>query len=148
MDGHLTDYHLVHLGQFALNGASLIRVEATAVEARGRISPEDSGLWKDSQMPPLRRIVDFIHSQGQKVSIQLAHAGRKASTLSPWIGGSKHKAVAGPEHGGWPDDVVAPSVVPYADGYPVPKEITVDEINGLVQKFVDAAKRAVEVGVG
>ena len=72
-DGHLTDFHLVHLGQFALQGAGLVFVEATAVEPRGRISPEDSGLWEDSQIVPLKRITDFIHSQNTKAAIQLAH---------------------------------------------------------------------------
>src|SRR6266540_1111983 len=79
-DGALTDWHLVHLGQFALRGAGLIIVEATAVTPQGRISPQDSGLWKDEQIAPLKRIVDFVHSQGAKIGIQLAHAGRKAST--------------------------------------------------------------------
>ena len=83
-DGHLTDFHLVHLGAFALRGVALTIVEATAVTPNGRISPEDSGLWADSHVAPLRRIVDFVHSQGQKAGIQLAHAGRKASTVSAW----------------------------------------------------------------
>jgi protein disulfide-isomerase A1 len=74
-DGHLTDFHLVHLGQFALQGAGLVFVEATAVEPRGRISPEDSGLWDDGQIVPLKRITDFIHSQNTKAAIQLAHVG-------------------------------------------------------------------------
>ena len=101
-DGHLTDWHFAHLAGFAMRGAALTIVEATAVTANGRISPEDSGLWKDSQKAPLRRIVDFAHSQGQKIGIQLAHAGRKASTVAPWLapssavvhGSSRGKGVA------------------------------------------------------
>ncbi|KAK4229062.1 hypothetical protein QBC38DRAFT_473619 [Podospora fimiseda] len=145
-DGHLTDFHLVHLGSFALRGAALTIVEATAVTPNGRISPEDSGLWQDSQIAPLKRIVDFIHSQGQKVGIQLAHAGRKASTLGPW---NKYQGseVAHPLHGGWPDNLDAPSAIAWDEGYPTPKELTVQQIKSLVQSFVDAAKRAIAAGV-
>lgn len=145
-NGHLTDYHLVHLGQYALNGAGLVMVEASAVEPRGRISPQDSGLWQDSQIEPLRRIVDFIHSQNTKAAIQIGHAGRKASTLAPWIGGSAKKLLVPIEHGGWPSDVVGPSAVPYADGYAMPRELSVDEIRGLVKAFADSALRAVKAG--
>lgn len=146
-DGHMTDYHLVHLGQFALHGAALTIVEATAVEPRGRISPEDVGLWQDSQIAPLKRAVDFIHCQNQLAGIQLAHAGRKASTLAPWITESRGKALA-PEHeGGWPDDVVGPSAIPYSEGWAFPRELSVEEIQGLVRRFAESAKRAVEAGV-
>jgi len=145
-DGHLTDFHLVHLGQFAMRGAALTIVEATAVQPNGRISPEDSGLWSDSQVAPLRRITDFIHSQGQHAAIQLAHAGRKASTLSPWHGGSAVKALAEPAQGGWPDDVWAPSSLPFADGYAVPKELSLQQIGELVEAFAAAARRAVAAG--
>ncbi|KAK4111883.1 FMN-linked oxidoreductase [Canariomyces notabilis] len=142
-DGHLTDWHLVHLGAFALRGAALTIVEATAVTPNGRISPEDSGLWQDSQIAPLRRIADYIHSQGQKVGIQLAHAGRKASTLGMWHGNK----VAGPEVGGWPDNLWGPSAIAWDEGFPTPKEMTVAQIEGLVQSFVDAAKRSVQAGM-
>lgn len=145
-DGHLTDFHLVHLGQFAQRGAGMVMVEATAVEPRGRITPEDSGLWQDSQIEPLRRIVDYIHSQNTKAAIQIAHAGRKASTLAPWIGGTVSKTVADESLGGWPEDVWGPSAIPFADDYALPHEVTRDEINGLVQKFVETAKRAVQAG--
>jgi 2,4-dienoyl-CoA reductase-like NADH-dependent reductase (Old Yellow Enzyme family) len=84
-DGHLTDWNLTHLGGIIQRGPGLTIVEATAVTPEGRISPEDSGLWKDSQIEPLKRIVDFAHSQNQHMCIQLAHAGRKASTVAPWI---------------------------------------------------------------
>ncbi len=145
-DGHLTDFHLVHLGQLALHGAGLVFVEATAVEARGRISPEDSGLWKDSQIAPLRRIVDFAHSQNAKIGIQIGHAGRKASTLAPWLGGTANKTIADKDANGWPDDVVGVSPIPFADDHASPKELTVAEIKGLVQAFADTAKRAVAAG--
>jgi 2,4-dienoyl-CoA reductase-like NADH-dependent reductase (Old Yellow Enzyme family) len=145
-NGHLTDYHLVHLGQLALHGPGLIFVEATAVEPRGRISPQDSGLWQDSQIAPLRRVTDFIHSQGVKAAIQLAHAGRKASTLAPWIGGTANKTVAPESAGGWPNDVVGPSAIPFYEDHAQPKELTIQEIKGLVQKFAESAKRAVEAG--
>jgi 2,4-dienoyl-CoA reductase-like NADH-dependent reductase (Old Yellow Enzyme family) len=146
-DGHLTDWHLVHIGAFALRGAALTIIEATGVTPNGRITPEDSGLWTDSQIEPLKRIVDFIHSQGQKAGIQLAHAGRKASTIAPW-----HRKVRGQsevatvEQGGWPDNVWGPSPIPFASTYPAPKEMTVAEIEGLVESFVEAAKRALKAG--
>lgn len=145
-NGHLTDWHLAHLSQFALGGAGLIFVEATAVEARGRISPEDSGLWLDSQIAPLRRIVDVIHSQGSKAAIQLAHAGRKASTLTPWVGGSANKTVADESVGGWPTDVVAPSSIPYDASFPTPKSMTAKDIERIVGAFAQSARRAVDAG--
>ncbi|KAK2050346.1 NADH:flavin oxidoreductase/NADH oxidase [Colletotrichum somersetense] len=146
-DGHLTDYHLVHLGQFALHGAALTIIEATAVEPRGRISPQDVGLWKDSQVAPLKRVVDFIHSQNQAVGIQLAHAGRKGSNVAPWVRETLGKWLAPESEGGWPDDCVAPSAIPYAEHFAKPRELTIEEIQGLVKSFADAAKRAIEAGV-
>ncbi|KAI0913160.1 NADPH dehydrogenase [Ustulina deusta] len=147
-DGHLTDWHFAHLSQFAIRGAALTIVEATAVLANGRITPNDSGLWKDSQIAPLKRIVDFAHSQGQKIGIQLGHAGRKASTLAPWLqSGGKHGIVASKEHGGWGDNVWSASAIPVAkDDYAVPKEMTAENIKEFLQAFKDAARRAVEAG--
>ncbi|KND90202.1 putative NADPH dehydrogenase C23G7.10c [Tolypocladium ophioglossoides CBS 100239] len=145
-NGHLTDFHLVHLGQFALNGAGLVVVEASAVEPRGRISPQDAGLWTDSQMAPLRRIVDFAHSQNTRAGIQLAHADRKASTLAPWIRGSAEKALADEAHGGWPGDVVGPSAIPFSESHAAPRGLSVDDIKGLVQSFAESAVRAVKAG--
>lgn len=84
-DGHLTDWHIAHLGGIVSRGPALTIIEATAVVPEGRITPADSGLWKDSQIAPLKRVVDFAHSQNQKIGIQLAHAGRKASTVAPWL---------------------------------------------------------------
>lgn len=145
-DGHLTDFHLVHLGKFALHGAGMVMVEATAVEPRGRITPQDSGLWQDSQIEPLRRIVDYIHSQNTKAAIQIAHAGRKASTLAPWIGGTVSKTVADESVGGWPTDVWGPSTIPFAEDYAAPHQVTKEEIKQVVQKFAETAQRAVKAG--
>ncbi|KAI1180604.1 NADPH dehydrogenase [Nemania sp. FL0916] len=147
-DGHLTEWHFAHLSQFVLRGTALTIVEATAVLANGRITPQDSGLWKDSQIAPLKRIVDFAHSQNQKIGIQLAHAGRKASTIAPWlVPRGKASVVASKEDGGWEDNVWAPSPIPWAeDGYVVPKEMTADDIKELLQGWKDAARRAVEAG--
>ncbi|KAH7007913.1 uncharacterized protein B0I36DRAFT_343298 [Microdochium trichocladiopsis] len=108
-DGHATDWHLTHLGGILQRDPGLTFVEATGVQARGRITPQDMGLWKDSQIAPLARITEFAHSQGQKIAIQLAHAGRKASTVAPWL---SMNAAAPVSDGGWPDDVVGPSAIP------------------------------------
>jgi 2,4-dienoyl-CoA reductase-like NADH-dependent reductase (Old Yellow Enzyme family) len=145
-DGHLTDWHFAHLSQFILRGTALTIVEATSVLPNGRITPQDSGMWKDSQIAPLKRIVDFAHSQGQKVGIQLAHAGRKASTLAPWLR-AHGSAVASKEHGGWEDNVWGPSAICFGEGFAVPKEMTKDDIKELLQAWKDAARRAVEAGV-
>ena len=118
-------------------------VEATAVTAVGRITPEDSGLWKDSQIEPLRKIVEFAHSQGQKIAIQLGHAGRKASTVAPWLsmGDTASAAV-----NGWPDEVIGPSEEPYSDRLPKPKAMTKQDIEDVKEAFVAAVKRAVKAG--
>ncbi|KAB5593589.1 NADH:flavin oxidoreductase/NADH oxidase [Ceratobasidium theobromae] len=92
VDGHMTDWHLVHLGGFATRGAGAVMLEATAVAPEGRISPECPGIWSDTHIAPMKRIVDFIHSQGTTVGIQLAHAGRKASTLAPFVQDRREKA--------------------------------------------------------
>lgn len=118
-------------------------VEATAVTPEGRITPEDSGLWKDSQMAPLKQVVEFAHSQGQKIGIQLAHAGRKASTVAPWLSAGM---TAGKEVNGWPDDVYAPSAVRYSDKLPMPRAMGKDDIEGFKKAWVEGVKRAVECG--
>jgi 2,4-dienoyl-CoA reductase-like NADH-dependent reductase (Old Yellow Enzyme family) len=147
-DGHHTDWHFAHLAQFSIHGNALTIVEASAVLPNGRITPEDSGIWKDSHIEPLKRIVTFAHSQGQKIGIQLAHAGRKASTVAPWIAPRRggHSAVAPPELNGWPDNVWAPSAIKFADGFADPKEMTKDDIKTLIQAFKDAAVRALKAG--
>ncbi|THW67037.1 NADH:flavin oxidoreductase/NADH oxidase [Aureobasidium pullulans] len=141
-DGHHTDWHFAHLGGIISRGPGMSFVEATAVVAEGRITPEDSGLWKDSQIAPLRRIVEFAHSQGQLVGIQLAHAGRKASTCAPYLmsnrgpakrGGSVNgyeKEVSVPVHG-WPENVFAPSARPFKDNSIVPRDMTQKDIFDL-----------------
>ncbi len=116
-------------------------VEATSVTAEGRITPEDSGLWLDSQMEPLKSIVEFAHSQNQKIGIQIGHAGRKASTVAPWL---SHGAVATKELNGWPDNVYAPSAIPYSSDLPNPKELTLADIESLKNSWAASIKRAVE----
>ncbi|KIL93980.1 hypothetical protein FAVG1_02542 [Fusarium avenaceum] len=150
IEGHLTDFHLVHYGSYAMKGAALVIVEATAVAPNGRVSTGDSGLWNDSQIPPLKRVVDFIHSQGQKIGIQLCHSGRKGSMVPPWLAKGNPMEwfpLATEEEGGWPDDVWAPSAIPAGPGYPIPKEMGQEQIDLAVDQFASAAKRAVEAGV-
>jgi len=146
-DGHLTDFHFQHLSVFAFRGAGLTTIEATSVSADGRISPEDSGLWKDSQIAPIKRIAEFVHSQGQKLAIQLAHAGRKASTLSPWAAGGTGNVIATEEQGGWPKDVVGPSTSSWGAGTCTPNEMSKADIEAVIADFGSAARRAVEAGV-
>jgi len=139
-DGFASDWHLVHLGSRAAGGAALVIMEASAVEARGRISPEDNGIWKDEHIPMLARIARFIRQQGAAPAIQLAHAGRKASTYRPWTGSG---AVA-PEAGGW--QPVAPSAVAFQPDFAVPAELTGTDIEDIRAAFVAAARRALEAG--
>lgn len=131
------------MGGIFTRGPGLTIIEATAVAPEGRITPECSGLWSDEQIAPLKRIVDFAHSQNQKIAIQLAHAGRKASAVAPWLSAS---AVATEDVGGWPQDVVAPSAVPYDEHLAVPKELDKAGIKRLQRAFVAAAKRALRAG--
>lgn len=140
----MTDWHLAHLGGIAQRGPGLLIAEATAVQANGRITPEDSGLWKDSQIEPLRRVVEFVHSQSQIIGVQLAHAGRKASTVAPWLS-MADTAVA--EFGGWPDNVKGPSNVPFHANFPTPQALTKEEIETFKKDWVSAVKRAVQAGV-
>ena len=140
VDGLADDWHLVHLGSRAVGGAGLVMTEATAVEARGRISPEDLGLWSDHQIPPLRRITTFLQARGAVAGIQLAHAGRKASTARPWDGG---KPVAPPA--GW-SGIVAPSALPFDAGYQTPVALGEADVAGIIDAFAAAATRAVQAG--
>ena len=137
--GIATDWHLVHLGSRAVGGAGLVMVEASAVEERGRISPEDMGIWGQQHVDPLKRIARFIEEQGAVSGIQLAHAGRKAATLRPWAGG---KPIAPGENNYW--DAVGPSALSFGHGHQVPKALSVQEIEEIVKAFRDAAQRAVE----
>jgi 2,4-dienoyl-CoA reductase-like NADH-dependent reductase (Old Yellow Enzyme family) len=141
-DGFATDWHLVHLGSRAVGGASLVFTEASAVSPEGRISPQDLGIYKDAHIENLARITRFICEQGAIPGIQIAHAGRKGSTLRPWDGSG-----AIPESkGGWKP--VAPSAIPFADGYATPAALDAGGISGVVKAFADAARRACEAGFG
>jgi 2,4-dienoyl-CoA reductase-like NADH-dependent reductase (Old Yellow Enzyme family) len=140
VDGFANDWHLVHLGSRAVGGAGAVTVEATAVEAIGRISPADMGIWKDQHIEPLARIARFLKQQGAVPGIQLAHAGRKASTDVPWRGGRPLTV----EQEAW--EPVAPSALKFAEGYPVPRELTIAEIRGIVRAFADAAQRVLHAG--
>ncbi|RYO92492.1 hypothetical protein DL766_006903 [Monosporascus sp. MC13-8B] len=142
-DGYATDWHLTHLGGIIQRGPSLTFVEATAVQPEGRISPQDLGLWEDGQIEPLRRIVEFAHSQNQKIGIQLAHAGRKASTVAPFL---HTNATATQEVGGWPDRVYAPSAIRFSDANPQPNAMTIEQIREFKTAFVEATKRAIKAG--
>jgi 2,4-dienoyl-CoA reductase-like NADH-dependent reductase (Old Yellow Enzyme family) len=133
-----TDWHLVHLGSRAVGGAGLVFTEATAVSPEGRISPEDTGIWNERQVEAWSRIVSFIRGQGAAAGIQLAHAGRKASTDAPWRGGGPLDA----GHGGWTP--VAPSAIPFDDGYPLPIALDAKGIKKVVDDFRAAARRARE----
>jgi 2,4-dienoyl-CoA reductase-like NADH-dependent reductase (Old Yellow Enzyme family) len=139
-DGMPTDWHLVHLGSKATGGFGLVLTEATAVSPDGRISPQDTGLWNDAQLDAWARIVGFIHSQSAVAGIQLAHAGRKASTYAPFADG--HGSVPS-SAGGWA--AVAPSAVAFT-GYAVPRELDVEDIAAVVRAFADAAVRADRAG--
>ena len=139
-DGVATDWHLVHLGSRAVGGAGLVLTEAAAVEPRGRISPADIGIWDDGHIAGLRRVVSFIKAHGAAAGVQLAHAGRKASTAPPWQGGHG----LAPEEGGWP--VVGPGALAFDARSPVPEPLDADGIRAVVAAFGAAARRAREAG--
>jgi len=141
IDGFANDWHFVHLGGRAVGGAGLVLTEATAVLPEGRISPQDLGIWKDDHIESLARIVRFIHEQGSAAGMQLAHAGRKASTYAP---GKGHGRIPEGE-GGW-NNVVAPSALPFTEGYPMPQALSIDGIQNIASAFAAAARRACEAG--
>ena len=138
--GQPNDWHLVHLAQFASGGAGLVIAEATAVVPEGRISPQCPGLWNDEQRDAWRPVVDAIHHRGSLAGIQLAHAGRKASTWRPFA--DQHGSVP-PEDGGWP--TVAPSAIAY-EGYAVPSALDAEGIAAVIEAFRAAARRALDAG--
>jgi 2,4-dienoyl-CoA reductase-like NADH-dependent reductase (Old Yellow Enzyme family) len=140
-DGFASDWHLVHLGSRAVGGAALVFAEATAVLADGRISPADLGIWKDEHIDPLARVARFVKSQGAVAGIQLAHAGRKASTNTPWLGGKP----LSPAEGGW-TPIYGPSAIPFSEGYQTPEALSVTGIAHVVKAFALAAKRALDAG--
>lgn len=139
-DGVPVDWHLVNLGAFARGGAGLVFTEATAVTPDGRISPQDTGIWNDAQRDAWAPIAAFMRSQGAVPGIQLAHAGRKASTFRPW---SPERGTVPAELGGW--EAVAPSAVAF-DGYAVPRELSAGELPAIVEAFAQAAVRSVSAG--
>ncbi|SEI75332.1 2,4-dienoyl-CoA reductase [Dyadobacter koreensis] len=140
VDGFANDWHLVHLGSRAVGGAGLIISEATAVSPEGRISPQDLGIWKDDHIEKLAQITSFISQHGTVPGIQLSHAGRKASTATPWLGRGKVKA----EDGGW--QPVAPSAIAFSDSYPMPVALDQEGIDKVILDFTNAAKRALDAG--
>src|SRR6516162_8371119 len=128
-DGLATDWHFVHLGSRAVGGAGLVMTEATGVSPEGRISPQDLGIWTDQHIGPLARITQFIRSQGAASGIQLAHAGRKASTKRPWEGGAPLTAA----EGGWTP--LGPSPLPFSENYPIPRELDETGIKAVINQF-------------
>jgi 2,4-dienoyl-CoA reductase-like NADH-dependent reductase (Old Yellow Enzyme family) len=139
-EGLPTDWHLVHLGCRAVGGAGLVMVEATAVSPEGRISPDDSGIWSDAHAKAFVPITRFLREQGAVAGIQLAHAGRKGSCSLPWLGGGP----LGMEACGW--QPLAPSAAPFDVGYPVPRAMTLDEMEEIEANFRAAARRALTAG--
>ena len=135
-DGLPTAWHLVHLGSRAVGGAGLVIAEATAVSPEGRISPDDTGIWSDAHAEAWAPVARFVAEQGAVAGLQLAHAGRKASTDAPWRGGRP----VGEGARGWRP--VAPSPLPFDDGHPVPRELSADDLPAIVGAFRDAARRA------
>ena len=141
-DGNATDWHLMHLGQMATSGAGLLLLEATAVEAIGRISAQDLGLWNDDNEAALARVLKALRRySAMPIGIQISHAGRKASTPVPWVGG---RAIA-PEQGGW--QVVAPSALPFNPDDHVPEALDEAGIARITDAFVATAKRAERLGL-
>jgi 2,4-dienoyl-CoA reductase-like NADH-dependent reductase (Old Yellow Enzyme family) len=139
-DGHPQPWHMVHLGSRAVGGAALVMTEASAVEARGRISAADAGIYDDAHVESWRPITEFVKSQGAVVGMQLAHAGRKASTAEPWLGGKPVSIAAG----GW--EPVAPSAVAYDNGYTTPRALSLGEIGEVIAAFRKSAQRALAAG--
>ncbi|HVZ73487.1 MAG TPA: NADH:flavin oxidoreductase/NADH oxidase [Polyangia bacterium] len=137
-DGFADDWHLVHLGSRAVGGAGLVLTEATAVEPRGRISPDDLGLWKDEHVPALQRIARFAHAHGAAMGVQLAHAGRKASTARPWDGGLP----VDPPRGWRP--IIGPSAIAFDDGHQTPEPMSPADITSVIDAFGAAARRALQ----
>jgi 2,4-dienoyl-CoA reductase-like NADH-dependent reductase (Old Yellow Enzyme family) len=141
-DGFASDWHLVHLGSRAVGGAALVMTEASAVTPEGRISPHDLGIWKDAHIDTLKRITTFLHENGSYSGIQLAHAGRKASTAPPW----EKARVIPPSEGGWAD-VFAPNALVFAENYAKPIALDHEGIHRITAAFATAAKRALAAGL-
>lgn len=140
VDGFANDWHLVHLGSRAVGGAAMVITEATAVSPEGRISPQDLGIYQDEHIEKLKQITAFVESQGAVPGIQLAHAGRKASTYTSWIG----KGQVPLEEGGW--QTVAPSAIPFAENELTPTELDTAGIQKVINDFAAAATRSLQAG--
>lgn len=140
VDGHATDWHLVHLGARAAGGAGLVLTEACAVAPEGRISPADLGIWDEAQVAGLARLAAFVRAQGAVAGIQLAHSGRKGSTAVPWQGGRP----LSPQEGGW--QVVGPTEEPFDPTYPTPSALDEEDLARIIAAFAAAAARAREAG--
>ncbi|MGH1405287.1 MAG: NADH:flavin oxidoreductase/NADH oxidase [Rhodomicrobiaceae bacterium] len=145
-NGFANDWHMVHLGRFALGGAGLVFVEATAVEERGLRTHGDLGIWQDEQINELRRITSFLEAEGSVPGIQLAHAGRKASERRPWHNEQSLDAEDFELRSESPWEAIAPSPLPYADGWTEPTEMSVGDIEEVINAFGDAARRSKEAG--
>jgi 2,4-dienoyl-CoA reductase-like NADH-dependent reductase (Old Yellow Enzyme family) len=144
-DGHVSDWHLVHLGKFAQGGAGVVFVEATAVEKRGRITHGDTGIWDDAHIAGLRRISEFVRSQGAVPAIQLAHAGRKASMARPWYGNGP-LTQADLDRGDKPWSIVAPCDTPIGDQWIRPRPIEKGDLQVLLNAYRNAVRRAHAAG--
>lgn len=131
------------MGGIFSRGPGLTIVEATAVVPEGRITPEDAGLWGPEHVAAWKQVTTFAHSQSQLIGIQLSHAGRKASTVAPWM---SFNATATEELDGWPEEVYAPSAIQHSPGFPHPKELTKEGIDKVRTAFIESAKRAIEAG--
>jgi len=141
VDGFSNEWQVVHLGTRAVGGVGLVIAEATAVEARGRITPHDAGIWSDAHVEPLQHVTGFLKQNGAVAGIQIAHAGRKASTNRPWDGGGP---IAADAAGGWA--VVGPSPIPFDAGFQAPHELSLEEIGEVQAAFRDGALRALAAG--
>ena len=141
VDGFPSDWHFVHLGSRAVGGAGLVLTEASAVVPEGRISPQDLGIWSEDHIEPFERITRFIHEQGSVAGMQLAHAGRKGSTYRP---AEKRQGAVPAAEGGW--QPVAPSAIPFDQGYAVPEALSEDGLRAVIRAFADAAERARQAG--
>jgi 2,4-dienoyl-CoA reductase-like NADH-dependent reductase (Old Yellow Enzyme family) len=140
-DGYANEWHFIHLVSRAVGGAGLVFTEAAAVEPRGRISPQDLGIWSNEHIEDLAKIVTAIEKYGAVAGIQLAHAGRKASTAKPSLGGKP----VDESQDGW-GSIVSSSAIPFSSEYPTPEALTIEDIQEVRDAFVQAAKRSVEAG--
>ncbi len=145
-NGHANNWHMVHLGRFALGGAGLVFAEATAVEDRGRRTHGDLGLWDDTQIEPLVPVTRFLKAEGAVPGIQLGHAGRKASERRPWHGETPVDEEDVSERNEEPWTAIAPSTIPYADGWPAPEEMNEADIANVIDAFGAAARRSKDAG--